>query len=316
MNILYLKYAMEVAKYGSINKASEILYVAQPNISRAIKELESQLEITIFERNNKGMTLTQEGELLIQYGNRILKQIEEVEDIFKNKNSNQNIFSASVPRATYISFAFTEFTKHITKEMNCELFYKETNSSKTITNLLNNDFNLGILRYASKYNKYFELKFEEKKVKYEVITEFQYSLLVSKNSKLLEIEDIKYSDLTDYIEIAHADPYVPSLPLSLVKKDELSEDINRRIYVYERASQFDILSSNPDTFMWVSPIPKDILEKYNLAMIKCSSNVKTYTDVLIYRENYVLNKLDKLFIEELFKAKDKYIIGTKEDNIQ
>ena len=100
MNILYLKYAMEVAKYGSINKASEILYVAQPNISRAIKELESQLEITIFERNNKGMTLTQEGELLIQYGNRILKQIEEVEDIFKNKNSNKNIFSASVPRAT------------------------------------------------------------------------------------------------------------------------------------------------------------------------------------------------------------------------
>ena len=67
--------------------------------------------------------------------------------------------------------------------------------------------------------------------------------------------------------------------------------------------------------MWVSPIPKDILEKYNLAMIKCSSNVKTYTDVLIYRENYVLNKLDKLFIEELFKAKDPPLLGTKEDNI-
>ena len=58
MNIQYLKYAVEVARIGSISRAAEELYIAQPNLSRAIKELEKDLGITIFDRNSKGMTLT------------------------------------------------------------------------------------------------------------------------------------------------------------------------------------------------------------------------------------------------------------------
>ena len=55
MNILHMKYAVEVARAGSINKAAETLIIAQPNLSRAIKELESDLGITIFDRSAKGM---------------------------------------------------------------------------------------------------------------------------------------------------------------------------------------------------------------------------------------------------------------------
>ena len=62
MNILHMKYAVEIAKVGSINKASEVLLIAQPNLSRSIKELESDLGITIFSRTSKGMYLTPEGE--------------------------------------------------------------------------------------------------------------------------------------------------------------------------------------------------------------------------------------------------------------
>ena len=81
MNIKYLKYAVEIAKSGSINKAAEQLYIAQPNLTRAIKELEKELSITIFDRNAKGMTLTPDGEKLIQYGKRILKEIDDVEEL-------------------------------------------------------------------------------------------------------------------------------------------------------------------------------------------------------------------------------------------
>ena len=62
MNILHLKYAAEIAKTGSLNKAAENLYMGQPNLSRAIKELESSLGITIFRRSSKGMVATPEGE--------------------------------------------------------------------------------------------------------------------------------------------------------------------------------------------------------------------------------------------------------------
>lgn len=83
MNFLHLKYAITVAETGSISKAAEKLYVAQPNVSRAIKELESDLNITIFERNSKGMIVTPEGEQLIHYAKRILRQIDDMEKIFK-----------------------------------------------------------------------------------------------------------------------------------------------------------------------------------------------------------------------------------------
>ena len=76
MNILHMKYAVEVAKVGSLNKAAETLLIAQPNISRSIKELEADLGITIFDRTSKGMFLTPEGENFIGYAKNILKQIE------------------------------------------------------------------------------------------------------------------------------------------------------------------------------------------------------------------------------------------------
>ena len=102
MNFLHLKYAIMVAETGSISKAAKKLYVAQPNVSRAIKELESDLNITIFERNSKGMIVTPEGEQLIHYAKRILRQIDDMEKIFKYQKK-KNVFSISVPRASYIS---------------------------------------------------------------------------------------------------------------------------------------------------------------------------------------------------------------------
>ena len=67
MNILHMKYAVEVAKLGSLNKAAETLMIAQPNISRSIKELEADLGITIFQRSAKGMFLTPDGEEFINH---------------------------------------------------------------------------------------------------------------------------------------------------------------------------------------------------------------------------------------------------------
>ena len=82
MNLVQLKYAVEIADTGSINKAAENLFIGQPNLSRAIKELESSLNITIFHRSAKGMDLTPDGENFIRYARTILKQVEDVENLF------------------------------------------------------------------------------------------------------------------------------------------------------------------------------------------------------------------------------------------
>ena len=140
-----------------------------------------------------------------------------------------------------------------------------------------------------------------------MITEFSYSLIMSADSPLAQKEKITFDDLKGLIEIAHADPYVPSMPLSKVVKEELPDNIDRRIFIFERASQFDLLYKNPETFMWVSPAPDSLLKRYNLVQKKCIDNNKKYKDVLIYKNGYKLTKLDRQFITELCESKRKYL---------
>jgi hypothetical protein len=280
--------------------------VAAPNVSRSIKELETDFGITIFERTQNGTKLTPEGEEFINYAKGVLRQIDEIERFYKTGAPKKQKFSISVPRACYISEAFANFSKSLSKEA-AEVFYKETNSQRTIHNMTEHDYKLGIIRYAENYDKYFKSMLEEKGFQYELVTEFTYSLIMSADNPLAKKEVITFDDLTEYIEIAHADPYVPSMPLSKVVKEELPDNIDRRIFIFERASQFDLLSLNPETFMWVSPAPQSLLERYNLVLKKCADNKKVYKDVLIYKNGYKLSKLDRQFITELCESKRKHI---------
>lgn len=303
MNLLHLKYACEIEKTMSISKAAENLYMSQPNLSRAMKDLESSLNIQIFERTPKGMKLTVKGEEFLYYAKKILSEVRDIESLYLNEDFSISKFSISVPRASYISNAFTNFAKKLSQTKKCEIYYKETNSLKAINNILNSYYNLAIIRYQINYDNYFKALIKEKGFKYEVISEFSYQLFMSRHHPLAQKDQILLEDLSQYIEIAHADPYVPSLSMVDVKKEEFSNDIKRRIFVYERASQFELLSSVHSTYMWGSPLSDDLLDKYDLVQIKCDDLSKVHKDVLIYLKSYRLSPLDHEFLEEIIKSK-------------
>lgn len=298
-----MKYAVEVARCGSINKAAEVLLMNQPNLSRAIKELETSLGVEIFSRSAKGMVVTPEGETFLRYATSILKQVDEVEGLFKKGAPDKYRFSVSVPRASYISDAFANFSQSVNELDDAEVFYKETNSRRTIKNVTENEFKLGIVRYAEHFDKFYKNMFEDKGLTYELITDFSYVLAMNKNCPLAAKEVITFAELKDYIEIAHADPFVPSLSMAAVKKEELSDDMRRRIFVYERASQFELMSRNDRVFMWVSPIPPSLLDRYGLVQKRCAENTKVYKDVMVHRKDYRLSELDNIFIAELCRSK-------------
>ena len=306
MNLLHMKYAVEVARLGSLNKAAEALMIAQPNISRSIKELEADLGITIFQRSAKGMMLTPDGEEFIDYAKDILHRMDKLEQSYRDGSHKKRKFSISVPRACYISAAMAEFSKRI-GDAPVEIYYKETNSKKTIQKLLENEYKLGIIRYAENYDKHYKSMLEEKGLAGELVAEFSYVLIMSRDNPLANKDTITYDDLSDYIEIAHADPYVPTLSISKVFREELPDQIGQRIFVFERASQFDLLSENPKTFMWVSPASQQILDRYNLVQRVCEGNKKVYKDVLIYHKGYKLSRLDKEFITALCQARRKFV---------
>ncbi|MBR2952352.1 MAG: LysR family transcriptional regulator [Clostridia bacterium] len=306
MNILHVKYAAEVARLGSLSRAAESLLVAQPNISRSIKELEGSLGITIFHRTPKGMTLTPDGEEFMDYARDILLRIERMEQSYRDGSHKKRKFSIAAPRACYISAAMADFSKKIGGAP-AEIYYKETNSKKTIKMLLENEYKLGIIRYADNYEKYYQSMLEEKGLVGTQIAEFSYVLLMSRESPLSQKALISYDDLSSYIEIAHADHYVPTLSMSKVFREELPDNIGRRIFVFERASQYDLLSENPETFMWVSPASQKMLDKYGLVLRACEGNKKVYKDVLIYQKGYKLTRLDRAFIDSLAEAKQKFL---------
>lgn len=310
MNILHLRYAVEVERTRSISKAAENLFMNQSNLSRSIRELEQSLGITIFKRTSKGMTPTTQGEDFLRHAKRIIAEIDEVEALYKNGGDGKVRFSVSVPRASYISAAFADLAAEL-PDGPAEVYYKETNSLRAINNLLEANYRLGIIRYQKTFESYFKAMLHEKDLQSEPIADYACRLLLRADDPLAGKEMVALADLADYTEIGNPDHYVPSLPFTDVIKAETSEVVKSRIYVYERASQFDILSKVPRTFMWVSSIPADLLERYGLCQIVCDEDQRVYRDLLIYRKGYHFTPLDRRFIE-LVQA-HKAVLDLRED---
>ncbi len=307
MNLLHLKYAVEVAATHSMTKAAEKLYTSQPNLSRAIKGLEESLGIEIFKRTSKGIYPTSQGEEFLGYARKVLDQVDSIQNMFRGGQPRFQQFSISVPRSCYVSCAFTRFASKLPPEEAVEIFYQETSSAHVIENILEADYRLGILRYPVDEEDSAKEMLAEKKLGSELVFEFHYQLLMSKKHPLAGKENIALNDLTPYVEIAHADPFVPSMPLSTVRKNQLTDKINRHIYVFERGAQMDILAESPNVFLWASPVPEHILQRYNLVQRDCRESRNKFRDVLVYRSDYQLTELDKLFIDELIKVKRQLV---------
>ena len=103
MNTLYFKYAIEVERSRSITQAAENLFMAQPNLSKAIKELEDTLGYAIFERTPKGVIPTAQGTQFLQHARNIVQQLEQMESIADKGSDLTQRFSLSFPRVSYIS---------------------------------------------------------------------------------------------------------------------------------------------------------------------------------------------------------------------
>lgn len=126
MNLTDLHYVVEIDKSGSISKAAKELYVAQPNLSKAIKHLEREFGISIFERSSKGVKATREGQKFLEYAKRIIYEIEEMKRDCSDLGKENLSFKITVPRASYISSAFAEFIGMQSKETAIKAEFQKT----------------------------------------------------------------------------------------------------------------------------------------------------------------------------------------------
>lgn len=309
MNLLHLKYVIEVAKAGSISKAANNLYMNQPHLSKTIKDLEENMQIIIFERTSKGVVPTKKGAEFIERAKSIIMQVDEMEAMYRSYDDKSVHLDICVPRASYVANAFTNYLSMINlRDKNIKVNYRETNSFETIKEVYEGDANIGIIRFFENEEDYFINLLKTKELEYEKIYQFNYQLLVSNDNPLAHREVIRINDLNVQIEITHGDISLPSLPLVAKNCSDETRQAKKQITIYERGIQFELLSRLPHTYMWVSPIPKDILTRYNLKTKTCQDNDSTCYDLLIKRKGYRLSKEDQGFINEVKRC-------LKENNI-
>ncbi len=298
-NILQLKYAVEVERAGSISKAAQNLYMNQPNLSKSIREMEDELGFAVFDRTGKGIVPTERGREFLGYAKSILEQVAEMEALYKPAADDKLRFDVCVPRASYVSYAFTAFLAALGPDADVAINYREANSLRAIKNVADGTNHLAIVRYGEQYESYFQNALAERALVYEPVWTFSYVALMSRKHPLAAQDPVDFPDLQKYTEIVHGDRSVPALPVSEARQLDKAAQAKKTIAVYERGSQFEILSRIPNTYMWVSPMPQEVLDCFGLTVKRCAMSRNRYKDILISRAGYRYTAEDRLFLTKL-----------------
>lgn len=301
MNTQYLRYAIEIERAGSISGAAANLYMAQPNLSKAIKDMEKEIGYAVFIRTSSGIKITDKGTEFLYHAHKMLEQLDEIEKIADKSDELSGRYKMSIPRGSYIANGFTSLVSELAENEKLEITINETNTMHTIENVTDKGYNAGIIRYPIAEEEYFYSLIRNNKLSAETIWEFEYVLVMSKDHPLANKEKINPEDLVGYMKITHGDIETPHE--KNMSKDKKAPKDDKVIFVYERGSQFDLLANVPTTYMWVSPIPQNVLDKNGLIQRACKSVHNRYKDVLIYRKDYQLGEFDKLFQKKLYESK-------------
>lgn len=309
MNTLHFKYAVEIEKTRSITQAAENLYMAQPNLSKAIKELENSLGITIFRRTSKGVIPTDQGVKFLDCAKQILIQIDSMESISSPNKPEKRRMRISVPRTGYISKAFSDYIAGSDSSDDMEVYFCETNSMRTIENVRENGYNFGIIRLNAVYEKYFADFLAEKNLESQLLWEYEILAVMSAEHPAAEKENLTYGELSaNYAELTQGDdavPYIAGAVEKLFTANRPENTKTRRIYMFDRGSALDFLLTVPQSFMLDSPVPESLCGKYGLVQRKCSFPDNCFRDYIIYTSGRKLSESELALVNKFYEIRNE-----------
>lgn len=197
MTLTQLQYAVTIADTKSMNKAAGDLFVSQPALSGAIKELEEELATQIFIRNNKGIVVTTEGEEFLRYARQMVELGNLVEERFVNKTIAKKKFSVSMQHYSFAVEAFIELAQEF-EVGEYELAVHETKTHEVIDNVKTYRSELGVI-YKNDFNeKAIQKILDESDLEFVELYECGISVFLSKNHPLANKKKVAMEDLADY----------------------------------------------------------------------------------------------------------------------
>lgn len=193
MTLLQLKYIVTVAAAGTISEAAKQLYIAQPSLTSAIKELENELGITIFKRTNKGILLSAEGEEFLGYARQVIEQTNLIEERYLGKTPVKHQFCVSTQHYSFAVEAFVELLKQYGGE-EYDFRIRETQTYELIEDVAKLRSEVGVL-YLNSFNEAVLRKtMRENDLKFHRLFIAKPHVFVSTFSPLASKKDIMVSD--------------------------------------------------------------------------------------------------------------------------
>ena len=296
MTLQQLRYVVTIAEIGTISKAAEELFVSQPSLTKALKELEKEMQITIFDRTNKGIHVSREGEIFLGYARQVLEQAALIEEKYKHKNGGKQEFCISTQHYSFAVNAFVDLIKEYGSE-NYDFSLRETQTYEIIEDVAKLKSEIGIL-YTSSQNETIIMKLiRQNDLKFEELFVAKPHVFISSKHPLADKEALTLEDLEEYPYLSFEQGDYNSFYFS---EEILSTlDRNKNIKVRDRATLFN-LAVGLDGYTVSSGVISKELNGENI--IGKPLLVDEYMRIgTIVRKDVALSRYGKVYMEALKK---------------
>ena len=300
MTLAQLRYAITVAGASSMNEAARKLFISQPSLSAAIKELEEEVGVELFKRTNRGISVTLEGEEFIGYARQVLEQYNLIESKYILKENTKKKFGVSMQHYTFAVKAFVEMVKQFGMD-EYEFEIHETKTYDVIEDVKNCKSEIGIL-YLNDFNKKVLTKlFHESAVEFHELLKCHIYVYLWKGHPLASKEEITLEELEEYPCLSFDQGHNNSFYFA---EEVLSTyDYKRLIKANDRATFLNLMIGL-NGYTLCSGIMCEELNGSDYCAIKLKSD-EIMTIGYIARKGVQVSPLGKKYLEEISKYKDK-----------
>ena len=305
MTLQQLKYVIEIADSGSMNEAAKKLFISQPSLSGAVKELESELGFDIFLRSNRGILITPEGEEFLGYARQVTDQFNILSDHYIDKK-NRHKFSVSMQHYSFAVKAFVEVVKQYGMD-SFEFAVHETRTMEVIENVKNFKSEIGVL-YLNDFNeKVLKKLFSVNNLEFKELFTCDTFVYISSAHPLADKKSISMKELQDYPVLSFDQGKDSSLFLA---EEQLSTyDYSRIIKGNDRATMLNLMVGL-NGYTLCSGIISEELNGDGYVAVPLKERAKMRIGY-IKRKDTSLSEIGKLYIDELAKY-EAYAYNRKE----
>ncbi|GIO15691.1 LysR family transcriptional regulator [Cohnella xylanilytica] len=297
MTLQQLKYVIEIANRGSMNEAAKRLFISQPSLSNAMKDLEEELGITIFERTNKGITLSKEGAEFLGYARQVVEQAELLESRYLNAKPAPQHFSVSTQHYAFAVNAFVNLVNEYGQE-EYELALRETKTHEIIEDVKTMRSEIGIL-YLNEFNsKVINKLLQSANLEFNPLFTAKPHIFISVYNPLAKLPAVTIDQLRPYPYLSFEQGEYNSFHFAEEILSTLSHP--KSIRVTDRATLFNLLIGLNGYTISTGVLSADLNGNEIIPVpLECDESIRVGW---IHHKNVSLSKLASAYVEELKRA--------------